>query len=96
MPIYYENFFAAVTRHFVGGFLQQFQLHLGAIRQGSGLVLRFENLAVEVGRKNNGIFFVGRVFRDVAHIDQVRSQRQLRAMFFNNAKGQQAGALALS
>ena len=86
MAIYNENFFAAVARHFVGGFLQQFQLQFGAIRQGARLVLGFENLAVEIGREKMAYSSVGRVFGDVAHIDQVCSQRQLRAMFLNNAE----------
>src|SRR5277367_3146498 len=42
VAIHDDDFFAAVAGHFVGGFLQQLQLQIGAVGDGTGLVLGFE------------------------------------------------------
>ena len=40
-----QNFLAAVARHFVGGFLQESELHVAAVGHGAGLVLGLGDLA---------------------------------------------------
>jgi hypothetical protein len=66
-----------------------------AISQRARLVFGFENLAVEIRRKDDGVFFLRGVLGSIAYVDQIRAQRQLRSVFFNNAERQQTGALAL-
>ena len=88
-----ENFLAAVARHLVGGFLQQRQLQVAAVGDGSGLVARFGNLAEIIFGEDDGVFFLGGVQRGVTHIEQIGAQGQVRPVFFQNAEGQQASSL---
>src|SRR5207244_11791113 len=62
---------------------------------GSRLVLGLENLAEVVLGKDHGVLLIDSVQRGIAHIEQISSERQVRAMFLQNAKGQQACALGL-
>src|SRR5438094_5863601 len=45
VAVHDDDFLAAVARHLVGGFLQQFQLELHTVGHRTGLVLRFKNLS---------------------------------------------------
>src|SRR5215510_13370519 len=90
-----DDFFAAVTGHFVGGFLQQFELEVPAVGHSAGLVFGFENLAVKVFGKNDGVLVVGGVQSGVAHVDEVGTEREMRPVLFENAEGQKANALGL-
>src|SRR5438128_10678408 len=66
-----------------------------AVCHGSGLVFGLENLAEVVLRKDHCVLLVGSVQRGIAHIKQISAQRQVRAMFLQNAERQQACALGL-
>jgi hypothetical protein len=46
-------------------------------------------------REDNSVFLPHSLQRSVAHVQQIRSQRQMRSMFFQNAKGQQTRSLRL-
>ena len=95
MAVHDQNFLAAVARHLVCGFLQKIQLKMRAVCHGSGLVFGLENLAEVVLRKDHCVLLVGSVQRGIAHIKQISAQRQVRAMFLQNAERQQACALGL-
>ena len=69
-----QDFLAAIARHFIGGFLQEFELQFGAISEGAGLVFGFEDLAVEISWKDDGEFLGGGVFGEIAHIDEVGAE----------------------
>src|SRR5438477_355745 len=62
---------------------------------GSRLVLGLENLAKVVLGKDHGVLLIDSVQRGIAHIEQISSERQVRAMFLQNAKRQQACTLRL-
>src|SRR5437762_14328492 len=66
-----------------------------AVRHGSRLVFGLENLAEVVLRKYHRVLLIGRMQSRIAHIEQISAQGQVRAMFLQNAKGQQACALRL-
>src|SRR5439155_1588927 len=66
-----------------------------AVCHGSGLVLGLENLAEVVLRKYHRVLLIGRMQSRIAYIEQIGSQGQVRSMFLQNAKGQQACALGL-
>src|ERR1700746_1246378 len=88
-----ENFSAAVAGHFVGGFLQKIQLNLPTVGDGAGFVLGFEDLPEIIFRENNGEFFFRGVQRGVANVDQIGAEGKMRAVLFQNAEGEDAGAL---
>src|ERR1043166_1103400 len=87
-----KNFFAAVTRHLVGGFLQEIKLNLTAVGDGAWLVLGFENLPEIVFGKNDSEFFLGGVQRGVTHVEKICAERKMGAVFFQNADRENAGA----
>src|SRR5215467_4631724 len=95
MAVYDDDFLAAVAGHFVGGFLQKFQLEVAAVGDGSGFVLGFEDLAEIVLRKNDRIFLFGGVQRGVADVDQVGAEREVRPVLLENAERQYAGSFCL-
>src|SRR5205814_9985211 len=66
-----------------------------AVCHGSGLVLGLENLAEVVLRQYHRVLLIGRMQSRIAYIEQIGSQGQVRSMFLQNAKGQQACALGL-
>ena len=55
----------------------------------------FENLAEVILRKNDGELLLRRLQGRMAHIEEIRAQREMRAVFFKNAKRQQTSALGL-
>ena len=90
-----QDLLAAVARHFVGGFLQEFKLYVRAVGDGSRLVAGFEDLPEIVSREDHGVFLLGAALSDPAHVDEVRPERQLRAMLLNDAEGEDARAPGL-
>src|SRR6516162_5752926 len=84
MGVYDHDLFATVPGHFVGGFLKQTQLQLGAIGDGARLMLRLKNLPRKIVGENDGVLFLGRVLRDVPRVEQVCSDRQMGSVFFEN------------
>ena len=94
MSVYDDNFLAAVARHFVSGLLQQFQLQLRAVSDGTGLVFGLENLPEIIFGINDGILLPGAVQRGVADVDQIGAERQLRPVLLENAERQHARALS--
>ena len=95
MTVHNENFFATVSGHLVGRLLQQIHLHMRAVGDSAGLMLRFENLAEIIFGENDSVFLLRRMQRDITNIDQIGAERQLRSMFFENSKWQHTSALAL-
>ena len=93
VAIHDDDFLAAVARHFIRGLLQKRQLHFAAVGDGSGLVLGFGNLPEIIFRENNCVLLLGTVQRGVAHVQQIGSERQMRAMLFKDAEWQQARSL---
>ena len=93
VAIHDDYFFAAVARHLVGGFLQQGELHVAAVGDGSGLVARFGNLSKIIFGEDDGVLPLGGVQRGVTHVQQISAQRQMRPVFLQDAEGEQTGAL---
>src|SRR5579863_6169964 len=56
-------------------------------------MLRFEYLAEVILGKYDRVFLTGALERCVAHVNQVRSQWQLRTMLFDDPEWQHAGVL---
>ena len=88
-----QDFLAAVAGHLVGGFLQQGELQVAAVGHGAGLVPRLGDLAEIIFGENDRVFFFGGVQRGVADVEQIGAERQMRAVLFENAEGQQACSL---
>src|SRR5260370_39003263 len=95
MPIHDENFLASIARHLIGCLLQQFQLQLGTVSDGSGLVFGFKDLTEIVLGKNNRILLLDAVLDGITYIDQIVAKRQLGPMFFSYPEQQYAIALRL-
>src|SRR5258708_21976280 len=93
MPIHDENFLASIASHFICCLLQQFQLQLGAVSDGSGLVLRFKDLAEVVLGENNRILLLDAVLDGITDIDEIVAKRQVRPMFFDYPEKQYSCAL---
>ena len=91
-----EDFLAAVAGHLVGGFLEKLELEIAAVGDGAGFVLGFEDLAKIVFRKNDGVFLLGGVKRGVADVQKIGAERKMRAVFFENAEGEDTDAFGLS
>src|SRR5712692_8182500 len=87
-----NDFLAAIARHFIGGFLEQFELEFHTVRDGSRFMLGFENLAEVVLRKNEGVLLLRCLQRRVAHVQKIRAKRQMRSVFFQDAERQQTRA----
>ena len=92
MAIDDEDFFAAVARHFVGGFLEELQLEIAAIGDGAGLVFGFKNLAEIIFGKYDRVFLFGGVQRCVADVEEIGAKGQMWAVLFENAEGEKADA----
>jgi len=58
-------------------------------------VLGFENLTEIILGKNDGEFLLGCAQGRVPNVEKVRAEGQMRAMLFQDAEGQQAGAFGL-
>src|SRR5207253_2154785 len=95
MPVHDDYLLAAVTRHLIGSFLQQFELQMGAVGNSPWLVLRFEDLSEIVFGKHDGIFLLSSVQCGVADVEQVGAERQVCAVLFQDAKRQDASASGL-
>ena len=89
-----DYFLAAVARHLVGGFLQQGELHLAAVGDGSGLVAGFGDLSEIIFGEDDGVFLLGGVQRGVADVEQIGAQRQMRSVLLQDAEGQAGMCLA--
>src|SRR5258708_25147494 len=93
MPIHDENFLASIAGHLIGCLLEQFQLQLGAVSDGSGLVLRFKDLTEIVLGKNNRILLLDAVLDGIKYIDEIVAKRQVWPMFLDDPERQYACAL---
>ena len=90
-----QDFLATVAGHFVGGFLEQFELQMLAIGDGSGFVAGFENLAEIIFGEDDGIFLRDSVEDGVADVDEVGAEGEMGAVLFNDAEGEDADVLGL-
>lgn len=70
-----HDFLAAVARHLVNSFLEHLKLKLGTVRDRSGLMLCFKDLAEVVFGKDERIFLLHGLKDGVADVDQVRAKR---------------------
>src|SRR5882672_1506465 len=95
VTVHDDDFLAAIARHLVGRFLKQLQLKLHAVRDGARLVLGLKNLAKIIFRKNDGVLLLRGVQRRVAHVQEVGTQREMRAVLFQNAEWEQACSFGL-
>jgi hypothetical protein len=66
-----DHLLAAVARHFVGGLLQQGELHFAAVGDGSGFVAGFGNLSEIIFGEDDCVFLFCGVQRGVAHVQQI-------------------------
>src|SRR5579883_880534 len=87
-----QNLVAAIARHFLRGLLQEIELQALAIRDGSGLMLGFEDLTEVVLGEDHGIFLPGGIQARVPYINKVRPQRPGWAVLFDDSERQYAGA----
>src|SRR5579864_306264 len=90
VAVYDDDLLAPVARHLVGGFLQQFQLHVAAVGDGAGLVPRLKNLPKIIFWKHNCILLLGRMEGCITDVEQVSAYWQMRSMLFQYSEGQQA------
>src|SRR5438270_12291590 len=65
------------------------------VSHSTGSVLGLENIAEVALMKYHRVLQIGRMQSRIAYIEQIGSQGQVRSMFLQNAKGQQACALGL-
>src|SRR5258708_23694717 len=93
VAIHDDDFLAAITRYFIRSLFEKRELHFAAVGDGSGLVLGFGNLSEIIFRENDCVLLLGSVQRGVAHVQQIGSERQMRAMLFKDAEGQQTRSL---
>src|SRR5260370_36612677 len=93
MPIHDETFLASIARHLIGCLLQQFQLQLGTVSDGSGLVFGFKDLTEIVLGKNNRILLLDAVLDGITYIDEIVAKRQVWPMFLDDPERQYACAL---
>ena len=93
VPVHDNDLLAAIPRHLVRRLLQQLQLEAATVRDGPRLMLRFEDLTEVVLGKHDGVLLLRRIDRDVAHVDEIVAERQMRAMLLHDAERQEAGAL---
>src|SRR5207253_8323791 len=77
----------------LGCLLQQLQFQSPAVGHRAWLMFRFENLPKVVLGKDDGVFLLGGIEGGVAHVQQVVTQGQVRAVLLQNAEGEQAGTL---
>src|SRR5262249_7264273 len=75
-----EDFLASVARHFVGGFLEEFELEVAAVGDSAGFVLGFENLAEIIFGEDDGEFLCGSVKCGVADVEEIGAERKMGAM----------------
>ena len=90
-----EDFLAAVARHLLHRFLQERELRGQAVGNGSGLLLRFEDLSEVVLGEDDGVLLLHGVHHREADVEQVGAERKMRAMLFDDADGEHADALRL-
>src|SRR5467141_1504401 len=90
-----DYFFAAIAGHLISGFLEQMQLQIHAVRYRSGFVLGFEDLAEIIFGKDHRVFLRRGLQRNVAHIQQIGAEREMRSVLFQNAERKKARALGL-
>ena len=90
-----EDFLAAVARHLLHRFLQQRELRAQAVGDGSGLLLRFEDLSEVILGENDGVFLLDGVHHGEADIEQVGAERKMRAVLLDDADGEHADSLRL-
>src|SRR5215469_14066305 len=91
-----EDFRAAVAAHLVGGGLEKFHLHVGAVGNGARFVTSLSDLAEIISGEDDGILLKRGVFGGVPDIEEIGAERKVRAMFFENAEGEQASSLRSS
>src|SRR5215469_3790835 len=95
VTVHDNDFLAAVARHLLHRLLQQGELRREAVRDGAGLLLRFEYLAEIVLGKDDGVLLLDGVHHGEPHVEQVGAEGQMRAVLFDDAEGQHAHALRL-
>jgi hypothetical protein len=93
VPVHDDDLLAAVARHLVGRLLQQLELQSAAVGHRAWLLFRFGNLPEVVRGEHDRVFLLGGVQRDVAHVEQIVAERQMRPVLLHDAEGEQAGTL---
>lgn len=91
-----DDLLAAVAGHFVHRFLEQVELETRAVGDGAGFVFGFEDLAKVVFGEDDGVLLVGGREGGVAYVDEVGTEREVGAVLFNDAEGQDADPLGLA
>jgi hypothetical protein len=90
-----DDLFAAVSGHFGDGFLEECELGGEAVGDGAGLLAGFKDLAEVVGREDDGVFLLDGVEDGEADVEEVSAEREMGAVFLDDAEGKDAGALGL-
>ena len=90
-----QDLLTTVATHFVRGFLQEFELQMLAIGDGSGFVAGFENLAEIIFGEDDGVFLSDSVEDGVADVDEICAEGEMGAVLFNDAEGEDADVLGL-
>src|ERR1700722_10257249 len=68
---------------------------MGAICDSPRFVPRFEDLPKIILGKNYGVFLLRRILSNIADVQQVSSERQMRTMLFQNPERQKTSSLGL-
>src|SRR5581483_12133688 len=95
MSIHDDDLLASIAGHLVGGLLQQVELQVGTVRNCAGLMFSLEDLPEVVLGEYDGILLLGSMQGDIANVEQISSERQMRAVLFQDAEGQKACTLRL-
>src|SRR5207245_2767279 len=93
VTVHDDDLLAAIAGHLVGRFLEQLELQSPAVGHRARFVLGFEDLPEVVLRKNDGVFLLGGIECDVAHVEQIVAQGQVRPMLLHDAEWEQTSTL---
>ena len=95
MAIGKDDLLEPVPRELVTCFLQHLPDHVGAVCDCPGLMLCLEDLSNVILREDHTIVLSRRTQYDFPHVEEVRTQGQLRSMLFQNADRYNAHSLGL-
>src|ERR1700733_502577 len=89
-----DNYFlAAVAGHLVCRFLQERKLHVAAVGDRSRFMAGLGDLSKIIFREDQRVFQFSGMKRGVANLEQVRAERKVWTVLFQNAEREQASSL---
>src|SRR5665213_3387131 len=92
MAVQDNDLIKPVSGYFVAGGFEQIVNYARRQRESAGLVPRLVDLPVKIIGENNSVLRFYRACGPLAHVDQVGTDRRMRAMFFQYADRQDTSA----